>query len=184
MKAALLALMFAVSTVIGPSNPRAAEPPNVWVLQISLDSPDLVPPAVQWALLDHDPVPEYKNRIAKSRAFNAKRLSEAKSESRMRIERGAQMSVAWDRNFRSVTGDQVHLLTTAPGVTQAFSSDADEGPRWLITKTVSILGEPVCWCIPIETQVGVNLHIKLTEKNRFDLLGVYESAMRDPAPAK
>jgi len=183
IKSALFALTFAVISLVEALNAWAAESPKVWVLQISLDSPDLVPPAVQWALLDHDPVPEYKNRIAKSRAFNAKRLSEAKSESRMRIERGAQMSVAWDRSFRSVTGDQVHLLTSAPGVTQALSSDEGEGPRWIVTKTVSIHGEPVCWCIPIETQLGANLDIKLKEKNRFDLLGVYESAMREGSPA-
>src|SRR5258706_16171980 len=104
MKPALFALIFAAASLIRPFYGSAAESPQVWVLQISLDSPDLVPPAVQWALLNHDPVPECKNRIAKSRAFNAKRLSEAKNESRMRIERGAQMSVAWDRSFRSVTG--------------------------------------------------------------------------------
>src|SRR4051794_4202464 len=125
MKTLLFALIFAVATSVEPLNASAAESPQVWVLQISLDSPDLVPPAVQWTILDHDPVPEYKNRIAKSRVFNAKRLSEAKSESRMRIERGAQMSVAWNRSFKAVTGDQVHLLAAAPGVTQALSSDAE-----------------------------------------------------------
>ena len=181
MKTTWFALILAI-TILEPLSASAADATQNWVLQISLDDADLVPPAVQWALLDHDPAPEYRNRIAKSRAYNTKRLRETKSESQMRIERSAHISVAWNRAFRSVTGDQVHLLTSAPGVTQSLSSDADDGPRWIVTKTLSVHGEPVCWCIPIETQAGAVLTVKLTAKNRFDLLGVYESAMRDDPP--
>jgi len=158
-----------------------ADSPSAWVIQISLDSPDINPPAVQWTILDYDPVPQYRGTVKRMRGFIEKRMKEAGSEPRARAERSVLMSVYWNDAFKSVTGDRVHLLT--PGW-HAISSDGEEGPRWIITKTVTIGGQPICWSIPVETVKGTTVDVKLTPRNRFDLLDAFESVLEGKAPVK
>jgi hypothetical protein len=171
---ALVAGLFFVNALVSVRELSAADLELFWVVQISLDSPDIDPPAVQWTILDHDPVPEYRAMVKRMRALDEKRMKEAGSESRARAQRSAAMSVYWNNAFKSVTGDRVHLLT--PG-SHAISSDGEDGPRWIITKTVSIHGDPVCWYIPVETAKGTTVDVKLTPKNRFDLLDAFESVL-------
>ena len=81
----------------------------------------------------------------------------------------------------------VQIVRTDTGVTpgwHAISSDGEEGPRWIITKTVTIGGQPICWSIPVETVKGTTVDVKLTPRNRFDLLDAFESVLEGKSPAK
>ena len=42
---------------------------SFWVMHVNLETPDLAPPAVQWAVLDKDPVPAFRDRIKRVQGF-------------------------------------------------------------------------------------------------------------------
>jgi len=149
-----------------------------WFVDIKLNAPNLAPPAVQWAIVEHDPVPEFKGRLTKMRDFNRKQLNEAADPNREAFVRASQMSVHWDLGFRTVTGDELYLLVSAPGHSQALSSDKAAGKKWLFTKVVLIGGTPVCWCIPIHVELGKVSRVVLTETNTFDLENTYDEVMQ------
>lgn len=140
----------------------SADLSKVWVVEVTLDSPDLKTPAVQWAIFSEDPVQQYRATLKRIR--NA--LSNPTENTGAATRTKAQMIAAWDGVFKAVTGDRVNLLTTAP---QGWSSDSEDGPRWIATKTVNIRGEPVCWCERIDAQKGASFVISFTPNNRFDL---------------
>ena len=162
----------------------AADDQKPWTIGLSLDSPDLPVPAVQWAIFNEDPVPEFKDRIRRYRGGYEKQIKGSKNERRMREIRSARITVDWDRGFRKVSGDKVYMLTGEPLHSQGYSDDGGDGEKWIVTKTVSVRGTPVCWCLHVEVHQGENPQLKLTEKNRVDLLGVYESVMNEPSSEK
>ena len=111
-------------------------------------------------------------------------LKNSEDERHMRSTRSAQISADWDRAFRRVIGDKVYMLTGEPLHSQGYSDDGGDGEKWIVTKTVSVRGTPVCWCLHVEVHQGENPQLKLTEKNRFDLLSAYESVMTNLPPDK
>jgi len=167
-----------------PFNSSAADDERPWVIGLWLDSPDLPVPAVQWTIFDEDPVPGFKQTLIRNRNIHQKMLKSAEGEGRKRSLRSIQMSGDWDRSFKRVTGDKVYMLTGAPGHSQGYSSDGGDGDKWIVTKTVSVHGTPVCWCLHVEVHQGETIQLKLTEKNRFDLLASYEDVMNEAAPEK
>jgi hypothetical protein len=154
-----------------------------WVLGLSLDSPDLTVPAVQWSIFNEDPVPQFKERLKRNRPIHQKLLKNTENEGRMRSMRAVQISNDWDRAFRKIPGDKVYMLTGEPLHSQGYSSDGGDAEIWIVTKTVSVHGTPVCWSLHVEVHEGENPQFKLTEKNRVDLLALYESVMTE-APAE
>ena len=162
----------------------AADNEKPWVVALSLDSADLATPAVQWAIFYDDPVPQFKERVKRNRNLNLKMLKNSGDERRMKATRSAQITADWDRAFRKVTGDKVYMLTGGAGESQGYSSDDGGGDKWIVTKTVSVHGTPVCWCLHVEVHQGENPQLRLTEKNRFDLLNTYENIMNEPASEK
>ena len=151
---------------------------STWRIRVSLETPSLVPPAVQWTVLDEDPVPAFMARVKKSQDRIQEQLDRTDDEFQKEIVQASQMTVHWDIGFRGVTGDKVYLLTAAPGVTHSLSSNSQTGKKWIVTKTVSIKGKPICWCIPIEVNRGEELEVEVTEKNVYDLQTVYAKAMQ------
>ena len=73
------------------------------------------------------------------------------------------MEVGLDKGFKEVTGDEVHLSISAPGVFEGLSSNNPDGKKWLATKIVHIKGKPVCWCIPVTVKTGKVTQVTLTE---------------------
>jgi hypothetical protein len=152
-----------------PNSPLAA-PTSVWMMQIALRHPNLVPPAVQFAIMDQDPVPGFTARIKRVRHLWKTQLRQTKDEHKM--------MAAWDSGFRQVTGDRLYLLTS--GVLSSpcgVCSNGADGKKWLVTKVVSVDGEPVCWSIPVAVRPGGTTEVTLTDQNTFDLVGAYETAM-------
>ena len=154
---------------------------STWRMTLNLDTPNLVPPAVQWAVLDKDPVPGFKARVKKMQGYHRKQLESAVGEAGKELVRSSQMTVCWDLGFKEVTGDKVYLLTSAPGVSHSLSSNAPDGNKWVVTKIVQIKGKPVCWCIPVEVKRGEEIEVTLTEDEVFDLEAVFDKTMREPS---
>jgi hypothetical protein len=128
---------------------------------MNLDTPNLLPPAVQWTFVDKDPWPGFSARVQETGLIGQ-----------------TELSVAWDLGFKEVTGDRVHLLTSAPGVQHIAASAGPGGKKWIITKTTRINGKLVFWSIPIEVEMGKEIQINLTEKNMIDLESIPSTSSR------
>jgi outer membrane lipoprotein-sorting protein len=132
---------------------------------------------VQWAVLDKDPVPGYRDRIKRMQGLYQTQLGQAKNEAQKEMARSALMTVNWDFGFRDVTGDQLYMLTGPPEKPHGFSSNSPAGKKWIVTKTVHIKGKPVCWCLPVEMKPGEPIKLTLTEDNVFDLGASMDEAL-------
>ena len=150
---------------------------STWQMTLKLDTPNLMPPAVQLTVLDKDPVPGFGARVKKMQGHYKKQLERADDEARKELFRSSQMTVSWDLGFKEVTGDQVDLLVSAPHVFHMVSSNAPGGKKWIVTKIVRIKGKPVCWCIPVTVETGKETQVTLTEKNTLDLESAFDKAM-------
>jgi beta-lactamase regulating signal transducer with metallopeptidase domain/protocatechuate 3,4-dioxygenase beta subunit len=161
---------------------RAAVNASTWRITLELDAPNLEPPVAQYAILDKDPVPGFRDRVARQRTFHQRQLElHAGDPVRMQTIRTAGMTVNWDLGFRDVTGADLHLLASSQFGGHSAMSNAPEGKKWIVTKTVQIGGRPTCWCIPVEVKKGQEVAVTLSESNTFDLEGTFQSAMEERA---
>lgn len=162
-----------------------------WRIALSLDMPDLIPPVVQYTIFDEDPTPEFEKNLKKGRERYLKRLNAAKDPATKKMIHDSFMEVAWNPVFKKVTGDQISLLASTSYMEEAtglyytygsgYSSNTPAGKKWCVTKIVQIKGKPVCWCLPLDTEVGKDVVVVLNKQNVFDLAGVYNKVMgEDP----
>ena len=151
---------------------------TTWRINLNLDTPNLVPPAVQWTVLDKDAVPGFKARAKDMLNSQPRQTGQAGDTAKEEMNRRSQLMVAWEQGFRDVPGDKVYLLTSAPNL---FSSNGPGGSKWIITKIVQIKGKLLCWCIPVEVQTGKEVHITLSEQNALDPASAFEQAIGEPS---
>jgi len=152
---------------------------KVWHMNMNLKTRHLVPPAVQWTVFDKNPVPGFRDRVRRMKAFYTEQLEQAEDANEKEIVRSSMMTVSWDLGFEEVTGDKLYLLTKARGVSHSYGSNAPDGKKWIVTKIVQIKGKPVCWCIPVTVETGKRIPIMLTDDNMFDLESAFDNAMRE-----
>jgi len=167
-----------------PGVPAARVPVTVnasrWRLTLELDTPNLEPPVVQYAIFDKDPVPDFKARVARQPNFHQRQLElHAGDLRRTQAIRTAGMTVNWNLGFRDVTGHDMYLLKSTQFGGPSITSNAPGGKKWVVTKTVQIDGKPSCWCIPVEVKKGKQVAVTLGESNTFDLQGTFQSAMKE-----
>jgi len=159
---------------------------EAWQMSIHLDMPSLEPQAVQFAIRDNDPVPDFMAMAKRMQSYSRQQLRQAGNEARKEQLRGIEMAVWWNLGFKKVTGDGVHLLTNLSESRFAESrhgimSNSPGGRKWVVTKTVYIEGKPVCWCIPVVVTTGKKIDVTFNNSNTFDLRAVYDNAMWEPA---
>ena len=150
-----------------------------WQMTMNLETRNLKPPAVQWTVFDKDPVPGFHARLEKMKGYNIERLEGAEDDADKELMRSSTMRVHWNQGFEEVTGDKVYLLIRAPRSSQSFSSNAPDGKKWIVTKTVQIKGKPVCWCIPVTVETGKEIHITFTNDNMFDLGSEFDKVISE-----
>ena len=146
---------------------------RLWLLNITLSHPRLVPPFVQVALFHKDPVMGFTTRLQRIGQLYREHL-QATVGARRAQRRSAQMTALWDHVFRDVRGDQVHLLASFP---LSICSNGPEGKHWIVTKCADAEAKVVCWCLPVELRHGQSIEVSLTPENTFDVSAVYESEM-------
>ena len=113
------------------------------------------------------------------KGYNIERLEGAEDDADKELMRSSTMRVHWNQGFEEVTGDKVYLLIGAPRSSQSFSSNAPDGKKWIVTKTVQIKGKPVCWCIPVTVETGKEIHITFTNDNMFDLGSEFDKVISE-----
>jgi hypothetical protein len=158
--------------------------PSTWRISLSLDTPNLVPPAVQYAVFDKDPISSFKASLRRMQSYHQEELQEAKTEAKRKLARSIFLKIHWDLGFKEITGDKVNLVISVPDTSQSLSSNSQDGKKWIVTKIRWIKGEPVCWCLPAETKSGERIEVVLTEKNAFNLEAVYDDVMRASTQGK
>jgi hypothetical protein len=151
---------------------------STWRITLNLDAPNLVPPVVQFAIFDEDPVPGFRARLKKMQTYLQEQLLRTENKAKKELARSSLMSVNWDLGFKRVTGDKLYLLKSAPFTSMTSNSPA--GKKWIVTKTVRIKGKPVCWCMTAEVKMGEQTEVIFTEDNVFGLEDVLDTVMRDP----
>ncbi len=117
---------------------------STWRISLSLDTPNLVPPAVQYAVFDKDPIPGFKASLKRMKSYHQKELQEAKTGAKRKLAHSIYLKVHWDLSFKEITGDKVYLVMSAPDTSQSLSSNSHGGKKWIMTKIRWIKGEPVC----------------------------------------
>jgi len=137
---------------------------------LALDTPNLKPPVVQYAIFDKDPVPGFKARVARRRTFHQRQAM-----------RTAYVTANWNLGFRDVTGADLHLLVSSQFCSLSIHPNPPDGKKWVVTKTVQIDGKHTCWCIPVEVKKGKEVTVTLSESNTFDLEGTFQSAIQERA---
>ena len=155
-------------------------PGNAWQIAISLQSPEIFPQAVQFAIFDEDPIPFFTSRLTKVRAVFLNTLKRDATVDEIQTIKDAQMSTIWDSMFEKVTGDQVYLLaalTTANPRPSILTANSPDGYKWLATKVTDALGRPICWYFKIKVVRGKETQILLTTDNAFNLSKLYHSMM-------
>lgn len=157
---------------------------STWRIQLNLDTPSLVPPAVQWAIFDKNPVRGFKAEVTRMQGYHRTRLEQAENEVQKELHRSSSMTVNWNWGFKEVSGREVHLLTSAPGRSHSICSNGPDGKKWIVTKTVQIEGKPACWVIPVKVKTGEEIQVSLTEDNMFDLRAAFDKTMRKASRAE
>jgi hypothetical protein len=69
LSAPVLAGMTRASSVSAQDKDLESWKRSTWQMTLKLDTPNLVPPAVQWTLLDKDPVPGFGARVKKMQGY-------------------------------------------------------------------------------------------------------------------
>lgn len=158
---------------------------STWQIRPSLNMPDLDPEAVQFAVLDFDPVDAYRNALTEDVEKIRKEIEEEKNASQRDLQQRIHMTGAWDRLFNAVTGDQVHLLVPKTSkkyesIVRSFvvSSNSSPGRKWVATKVVYKEDEPLCWCVPVEAVIGASVDVELQVENLLDIKSLFEGIVR------
>ena len=147
---------------------------TTWQIEFHLNMPGLEPEAVQYAVLDKDPVPAYISQVKMLRQAYQQQIDQVDAKPWKDTMRLAQMRTSWDSGFKDITGANLNLLTKKGTV---LSSEGPAGKKWIVTRTVDVEGRPVCWCIPVEVKIGEKIDISFDKSNTFDLQTPYDKAM-------
>lgn len=160
-----------------------------WYISIHLDMPTLDPPALQYAVFDKDPVPAFVAQVRQMQSIGRAQLEKADNEPRKELIRNIQMGACWNVGFNAVRGTEIYLLAKGSGgklseYGAGIHASGPGGKKWVVTKTVSIEGTPVCWCIPVEVKQGEVVDVTFDARNVFDLKAVYAHALQEPEKAR
>lgn len=153
---------------------------STWRVSPALNVPGLDPETVQIAVLESDPIQNFRKLLRDSRSRFLKEIAEERDPSQRELHKKIQIGVTWDRLFQTTPGDHVYLLTPARSKTNEsrvkktiISSNTPDGRRWLTTKVAELADRPVCWCIPFDATTGKSIEIDLRPENLLDLQKEY-----------
>ena len=88
---------------------------ETWQMTVDLDMPNLKPQAVQFAILDKDPVPDFIATIKRMKKNSLKQLEKADNKARKEQLNDITMIVSWDSGFKNVSGDRLYLHAKTSG---------------------------------------------------------------------
>ncbi len=155
---------------------------TVWIVKIKLDTLSLKTPAVQYALFDYDPIPGFKKIVTGySMVYNGMMAGVSKEERKPGLRRAA-IRIKWDQLFEEIGGDKIYMITR--GGTNSSSSNGQPSKQWIVTKCISENSEPICWCIPVEPEIGKEVTVNLEKATTFDVADEFDRAIAEGGEEK
>ena len=167
---------------------------STWQMAPSLDLPG---PRhhIQYTLLDADPRPELRRRMARHPVPELPKGEEPAPAGNL-TSRQAYLTGVWNGVFRQVTGDRVFLIvddratqtfTAANGTHHATTtrtfhavcSDEPSGSKWLVTRGIPVQGRALAWCLEVAAQTGTMVNVTLARGNAIDLEEEYHRALEE-----
>ncbi len=155
-----------------------------WHIRPALNMPDLDPDAVQFAVLDSDPIQSFRKSLVQNRETFRKTLEAEPDPNRRNLLKTSQVTTTWDQLFKATTGDQIYLLTPSQSKrnqslarTLLISSNAPAGRKWVTTKVAYRDQQPICWCIEVDTAIGREIQVELRSENSVHLKQLYDQFM-------
>ena len=130
---------------------------TTWRLNIMLKTDSVHGGAVQFTIMDHDPRDSFSKEYIK-----IKEKSQKEKRYSPDIE-NVLLSVAWDRQFADVKGDDLFLLFK--NETNGFSSNTPGKLYYLVTKTCTMNENAAAWVMPLRTRTGFEQDITLDDSN-------------------
>lgn len=157
---------------------------STWQICPAINMPDMDPEAVQFAILDSDPIENYRKALVENRDRFRKTIEDETDPNKLTLLKTTQMTTMWDQLFKATTGDKVYLLVpsrtkTNQSLARTFliSSNEPAGRKWLTTKVAYRDGRPTCWCIKVDTEIGKEVHVELRNENTVSLNQLYDQFM-------
>jgi peroxiredoxin/outer membrane lipoprotein-sorting protein len=143
-----------------------------WIVTVKLEVPELDRQALQYAYLDYDPLPDFRDRVKAYSMHHNNMQQRARNEDERQSYRKAGIRRNWEAAFADIQGSDMYLLTDVG----AFSSSANapSGTLWIVTKIGYIDKEPVCWCVPVQPEIGKEKVIVLNKNNMFNVAQEYD----------
>ncbi len=149
---------------------------KVWMVKVKLDTIDIKYPAVQYAFFNYDPTSDFTKFVRNSAYIHNKLIKETDNEARKSILRLAAISNEWDKIFENISGDKIQMI-----IKQGMNAQTSNGksPKlWLVTKCYPYNSEePVCWCIPVEPEVGKEITVTFDRASSFDVGKEFDRAI-------
>lgn len=157
---------------------------STWRIHPAINAPGLEPEVVQFALLESDPMKDFRTILTQDRERYRNAIKNVQ-DPRQRLQlKAAQMAGTWDRLFKAITGDQVYLLVPSTNKkigsmakTHVISSNSPAGTKWLATKIAFRNETPTCWSIRVETAIGKSVKIDLLNENAIDIAKLFDEIM-------
>lgn len=150
---------------------------TVWKIKITLDTIEVKPLAIQFASFDYDPLPNFRNRVIGYSKIYKKMMKETDNEIRIKLTREAAIRRNWDKEFENITGDKVNMIVRNSVITLA--SDGPSGKIWIVTKYSRQSNGSLCWCIPVEPEIGKEVTVDLTKTTVFKVEKEFDLAIAE-----
>lgn len=150
---------------------------DYWSLSVSLDVPELKPQALQYAVVDFDPIAQFKIKLRSRANFLWNMISKSATEEEKKKHIKFDINYYWGAIFEKIDGSHLYMM----GNKTSFSSYEQKPRKWFITKTTQLNENPICWCILLNPVIGNDTSITLTKENLCDLTDAFNEVMREAA---
>lgn len=150
---------------------------------IKLDTVEIEVPAFQWTLLDYDPVPGFRERVADHIVSWYPAQMEAMTDPDKHLTfRNTVIEGTWADGFQDIPGNEVYLYIEAPDEKNWYNTNV-EGNYWFVTQSINHKGELLYWSIPLEVKLGTKIELILTEDNALDIEKIFDDVIAaTPSP--
>ena len=150
---------------------------TVWFVKITLDTVEVKVPAIQFASFDYDPLPNFKNRVIERAESYKQMMKDTDNETRKRLARESAISYNWDKEFKNITGDKVNVIMH--GSVVALCADGPSGKIWIVSKYARQSTGSLCWCIPIQPEIGKEIEVNLTTATAVNVEKEFDLAIAE-----
>lgn len=132
---------------------------RTWRTNILLNTSLVTGDALQFAIFDTNPTNLFVAKFSEVKSKTNSAYGE-KNDPQMKI---VALAVSWDMLFAVKKGDEIYLLTKE--TMSGYSSNEVVETAYFVSKTAYIKNRPAVWIVQLNTEIGQEQNITLTEEN-------------------